>query len=329
MAGSTNATNTRYWESYLPRYLSGFIVGPVCVVLMYLHYFHDEKLIFPLSWTGVFGAKPDSIMFILIAVVGVGFCYMSSTPITVFHAGRFDNGDRYWIEGQVTSFWTGWVISISLILLEILFNNGGLWSVFYDYGFLLFSWVLSVLFWFVSYVYSKCANNRAGGSSGCWDKKIKICNYFSWVVFIFFLSHQMSARLGSRVLLLSIGFAAVFICIGQYMVIWRLKSEQGEKDFLGSYVLLSCARQKDWSPDIREAYSHLREHSNAIFIVVCEISILCLILFVKDFLPQQTNLMIAFFLGALCIWLVPTVFIWSRANALEHDLSRCPGRYRP
>ena len=227
----------------------------------------------------------------------MGFCYISSTPITVFHAGRFGDGDKFWIERQIAPFWTGWVISL--------------------------------LFWFVSYVCFDGINNRAGGSSSRWDEVIKICNILCWGVFVFSLSHQISARLSSRVLLLSIGFAAVFICIGQYMVIWRLKSEQGEKDFLGSYVLLSCARQKDWSPDIREAYSHLREHSNAIFIVVCEISILCLILFVKDFLPQQTNLMIAFFLGALCIWLVPTVFIWSRANALEHDLSRCPGRYRP
>jgi hypothetical protein len=328
MAGSTNATNTRYWESYLPRYLSGFIVGAACVVLMYLYYFHDEKLIFPLSWTGVFGVKPDSIMFILVAVVGMGFCYMSSTPITVFHAGRFGDGDKFWIERQITPFWTGWVISIFFILLEILLNNGGLWFVLYDFGVFYLMWAVSLLFWFVSYVCFDGVNNRAGGSSSRWDEVIKICNVLCWGIFIFSLSHQISARLSSRVLLLSIGFAAVFICIGQYMVIWRLKSEQGEKDFLGSYALLSCARQKDWSPDIREAYSHLREHSNAIFIVVCEISILCLILFVKDFIPQQTNLMIAFFLGALCIWLVPTVFIWSRANVLERDLSKYPGKYK-
>lgn len=351
-----SSTNNRYWESYLPRYLAGFIVGAVCVVVMYLYYFHGDRLLFPLSWSHIFGAKPEPIVFIMIAAMGVGFCYVSSTPITVLHAGRFHGGGEWWLEKQVSCFWGGWVISIIFTLMGLLFNNTWVWQITDQNIYLWFFLLAPIMYWVFSYIILECPVLRRLASwfltlPGCAVRKNassevnqytpknkyvenllpvfeNFLSVLSWAVFIFLLSHLLSDRLTSRALLFMIGFPAVFICIGQYVVILRLKSEEGEKEFLSSYAKLSRARQKEWSSDIREAYSHLREHSNAIFIVICEISILCLILFLRDFIPEQINVVIAFFLGCLCIWLTPTVFIWSRANVLECNLKDFPGRYK-
>ena len=91
---SNDNQNTRWWESYLVRYFLGFIVGGIASFLIAL-----EFDVFELTtcWLKANGFSADgkvdfSTFAIAIGILGLGFCYLVSTPITVLHAGRYRRG---------------------------------------------------------------------------------------------------------------------------------------------------------------------------------------------------------------------------------------------
>jgi hypothetical protein len=148
MGGDSNQGETRsgnrWWESYLPRYLSGFIVGTLCVVILIAHAIPIEnaaKLLGPVAPLILPDHKPvpsktlslksvaepqaglqtspvvtyevqeSGSVTVALAILGLGvaFCYLSSAPITVLHAGRMYNS---WINRQARGMWLGWILAL-------------------------------------------------------------------------------------------------------------------------------------------------------------------------------------------------------------------------
>lgn len=105
---------------------------------------------------------------------------------------------------------------------------------------------------------------------------------------------------------------------------------------------ISKARQRAGAKDIRDSYSHLREHSNSIFVVVIELCILSALLYFLDIYHLDTpstlvltasaikseefNVLVLFFLG---LWLIPTIYMWGLANRLERKFAENPSQFGP
>lgn len=133
------SSNNRWWESYLVRYLSGSIIGSICVfsiVLFFLYRYgfdlNDFKSIF-----NVFKRKdfPVSIIFIVLIISGLTYSYLISSPITVFHYGRAGQG---FFEKQVRFIWLGWS---GFLLSYILFSG----NFIYIFNFFVLTSVLSLI----------------------------------------------------------------------------------------------------------------------------------------------------------------------------------------
>jgi len=78
-----NANNSRWWETYLVRYITGAVVGAVIVYQILL--VSDISLAshpFP-KW---FELKTETL--ILLGAIGFAYCYIASAPITFLHAIR-------------------------------------------------------------------------------------------------------------------------------------------------------------------------------------------------------------------------------------------------
>lgn len=98
------------------------------------------------------------------------------------------------------------------------------------------------------------------------------------------------------------------------------KASPGE--FKRYYLSLAKKRVKnDSTKDLRSSYSHLREHSNSIFIVLLELSLAALIVLLCLTMSNSTwgTRSIATVL-LLLLWMTPTVFVWGIANSLEGSL---------
>lgn len=111
----------------------------------------------------------------------------------------------------------------------------------------------------------------------------------------------------------------------QYITVIRILISDEKVHFF--YRKLSRFRSQDKSKDIRETWSHLREHSNGIFIMVLEVSVTCLImtiLLVTVPVKWMNNYFdvldfLYFFLSFFLFWSIPSIFLWSRANNIEKD----------
>jgi hypothetical protein len=85
--------------------------------------------------------------------------------------------------------------------------------------------------------------------------------------------------------------------------------------------------------DVRDTYTHLREHSNSVFIVVIELAILALFMAVtSDRSITQTHAanierIGLFLMFGLALWMIPTVFMWARANSIEVEFADKPEIY--
>lgn len=117
----------------------------------------------------------------------------------------------------------------------------------------------------------------------------------------------------------------IWIGVAQYAVLARvLTSEHDAHEFVKN---LAKARQRKGAREIRDTYTHLREHSNSIFIVVVELSMLAALLALHKSGESRGVATSEFFTNVLMligIWMVPTIFMWSRANQLEAAFSKDP-----
>lgn len=327
--------NTRWWESYLVRYFLGFIVGGIASFLIAL-----EFDVFELAtcWLKANGFSADgkvdfSTFAIAIGILGLGFCYLVSTPITVLHAGRYRRGP---VDAHTRYFWFGWLISL---IFGVLFGSQVLnWSVLTTIGFIASgaagSWLC--LCW---------ADHEAReleSAMGTMDERNYVLPthpFYAWaasVLIAFFLLFGTAlvmrvssvAPVKTTYILLLFGTPTLWIGVMQYAVLFRLLNEA---DLMHRfYAKLFTARRSPKAKEVRETYTHLREHSNSIFIVLIE---LCVLAFVVGLgrltktTEQGQGIFAVYFLSFVGLWMLPTVFMWSRANAMERSFAKDPEQF--
>jgi len=77
-----NSNNSRWWETYLVRYITGSVVGAV-IVYQILIAADVSKAIHPPQWHEL---KAEAL--VMLGLVGFAYCYLASAPITFLHAIR-------------------------------------------------------------------------------------------------------------------------------------------------------------------------------------------------------------------------------------------------
>lgn len=313
--------NTRWWESYLVRYFIGFIVGAGCVATIASQFATVQSLsnLVSVSKDG----KPDwSVIFLTLSLAGLGYCYLASTPITVLHAGRYGRGS---IDGQSRYFWLSW------ILVLLISSVPGFTSrcVPPAVG------VLVVICFLALIVY--CHSSFSKTDNKLSQKKRLLCYAVLWFCLLLFIvlsiNFFLPLKTSKWVLpVLILGFPIIWIGLVQYAVLWRLLFEQQQvEDF---YKKLFYARRQPNARDVRDTYTHLREHSNSVFIVLVEVCLLALIfslIKIQTIIQGNAAIDLASFLQLLgvgvAVWVLPTVFMWSRANAMESSFSDDPASF--
>jgi uncharacterized membrane protein YfcA len=88
-----NTNNSRWWETYLVRYITGTVVGAVIVYIL-LWKLKIDLLPSP--------KNIQSVHLIILAALGFVFCYISSAPITLLHAVRFRLGQGTLVDASVS-----------------------------------------------------------------------------------------------------------------------------------------------------------------------------------------------------------------------------------
>lgn len=315
-----NFSNTRWWESYLVRYLSGSIVGAFCIIAILLALvpslsisLKEIKTVLPNEW------KDFPIIGLLVSLLisGLVYSYIISSPITVYHYGR---GGSQNIETWSRYMWLGWSWTILISLLP--------------YIHYIFSWFLySVTLIFLVFL---CKSISKSPVESTLYKTICKCIISSLLIigFIEFCDAYLlkqSTTLNKTLLLFSV--PAFFVGIMQYITLFRIL--HSEDEIHNFYKELIKARATKGAKDVRETYSHLREHSNSTFIVVLEICFTCLIILLIQLsknlenlhAPLDYNKLLSYGLGFLIFWSIPNVFMWSRANNLEKSFLKDPNSY--
>lgn len=116
---------------------------------------------------------------------------------------------------------------------------------------------------------------------------------------------------------------AFWMFFGQCDVIRRIKIDKEkprESEFVQYYDDLATSRNiSPWSRELRESYTHLREHANSVFICLAEISVAALIVLIWRITGEGSIFVLICLLGLL-LWIAPNVFLWSVANRLEKRL---------
>lgn len=334
----TSNSNNRWWESYLVRYFLGFVVGAICIAIIVVYSGLIPGALFVANEASrVASTEPKygvTSIVVAVALLGLAYCYVASTPITVLHAGRYSKGAA---DRLSRFFWFGWVFVLSILmffpqLAKVQFSCA---LVSYAATFLI-SAVLIAFWRFDKGERVTRASNAVVDRSnaivpepgGVDYRKRDYLLVFIFSCAIWSFSHFIPLYFGvepqiSDIRLLVIGAPVVWIGLAQYFVLFKIFS--GSKDNYEFYKKLFAARRKAGARDVRDTYSHLREHSNAVFIVAVEISMLALVLggmrIDRAVAPMSHWDSVTFWLSALGIWIVPTIFMWSRANAMERYFS--------
>ncbi|MCY7388172.1 MAG: hypothetical protein LH481_08920, partial [Burkholderiales bacterium] len=91
-------------------------------------------------------------------------------------------------------------------------------------------------------------------------------------------------------------------------------------NFVTFYESLVDKRSGEHGVGMRESYTHLREHSNAIFIVLLEVSLAAMIVCLVGAFGGTPKHKLLIVVAVLFVWLIPAVFLWAQANRLERSL---------
>jgi len=345
---SAEAPSTRWWESYAVRYFIGFVVGAICVATLVI----DLGLLkqaegfflqtFGLNTTAQSSIKPDwTSVLLILCLLGFCYCYVASTPITVLHFGRYGHGR---LDAHARHFWFGW--SLAIIFSSIFGFPSGQIFLFFNGLLFFWGWIASrQLIISPQYEIEKAGSDieKRKNAENLLPNTLKILIEQSlWWALIVWGGHSLMMWcisifhpqvLAPHVQALWL-FSAPFFWIGisQYFVLGRLFTEH-EKIY-AFYANLFEARRQENAKDVRDSYSHLREHSNAVFIVVVELSILACLLALRrtvdDGNNSSTPITMEYLKWGFCglaIWMLPTVFLWGRANAFEKQFATYPERF--
>ncbi len=324
-SSSSESPTTRWWESYLVRYFAGFVIGALCICILTIDIDLFPKMAnLILNLKGGAPAntyiKPDwtSAVFIF-AFLGMVFCYVASAPITVMHAGRFE---KDFLSNHSRHFWLAWIL---LITVGVLWGGETFINMDWDHTLIISLPALGLLF---------LISRQKEDSFALPSKKTLLTLLQSFLVAITIWSLANIIFKIFKVIepeaieFWMLGLPVFWIGITQYFVLFKILNHP--EKFLSFYQDLFYARRRKEAKDVRESYTHLREHSNSVFIVVIEVSILCCLLALNrspifsastpsKFVPAGQIMLVG-----LAIWLVPMIFMWSRANFMERSFSNNP-----
>lgn len=346
----------RWWEGYLVRYLLGFIVGIICI-LIFLHVV-TPKLVDNLlkvdfltrdiqkiaETSNVAGSEKNitqasvtesySLTFAIgVALFGMAYCYIASTPIMVLHAARML---PTWVSGQSRAFWIAWILSLLFALMR-----GFDWHPAFGIAAGVAGGIILLAISFPHFgsdldeppVPLTALNGGA--------LKFAILAWLLIIISCVRIISNLIENTDQELLIFSVPI--LWIILGQYSLLFALfrdtqmlEVENSEESvFYKFYVLITCARQMAGSRDIRDSYSHLREHSNSVFVVLIEVSLLCSLLWARTAVDSVNSGISAgsptshwfVFLLLLAIWLIPSIFMWGLANRLEKSFANNPKKY--
>lgn len=365
---STNTgANTRWWESYLVRYFSGAIVGAICLLTIMLYadwrlydsahisLLNSKQAMATHTATGPLIAAPSassqslsmSVLAFVLVAGGLVYSYIISAPITVIHYGR---SGKSWLERHVRYFWLGWVLS--LLTLQVI-------SIAIGVSVIARCWVIWATLLVVSFAYllafsepTKCLGtlDSQKGSVPLGRKAKRSIeasrnrlSAIAWGCLLFALVLLVSRILNFHgrpavVSLMAFSLPTLFVGGMQYVTLFRIfETETALHRF---YRLLTRARTLENSKDVRETYTHLREHSNATFIVLLELCFSAFLIFCIEVFATRlgdghsasssggvSESMVSAVLFLIAFWMVPNLFMWSRANKLEEDFAKRPLLY--
>jgi hypothetical protein len=374
---STESSNAeRWWESYLVRYFLGFIFGVICVLILIskIHpdiatsllgkaapiFLQAEKMAPPSPLpddrdgpvpAAKKTASPDAVapsamgesgstsFAIAIALLGLAYCYIASTPVTVLHGTRMINT---WVSANSRAFWMGW--GLSLLCYAFIKSHHALDNVprthIYDSSALLL--LIAAALWTSNMAENTATTTATSQLLRITDRQL-VFSIFAFFFFILAVAGFMrQAFPESSIGLLIFSMPVLWITISQYWALFALLQTKNDKRFVEFYMRISKARQRAGAKDIRDSYSHLREHSNSIFVVVIELCILSALLYFLDIYHLDTpstlvltasaikseefNVLVLFFLG---LWLIPTIYMWGLANRLERKFAENPSQFVP
>lgn len=357
--------NSRWWESYFVRYFSGFLVGALCISVFAAHLAFltvgdgkVEKVIATLLQKD----GPIIAILVTIGILGLVYSYLVSAPITVIHYGR---GVRIFWDAQSRYFWFAWAVVLGLTVTGLI-EGLTRWSSFIAIiPILILLLILYCAFWVTKKLAEAAKEEQeqpqpptglskvlAGATERV--RKIKFLRSQQYA----FIEILASVLLWAIIIILILGLVvdvipiinkwqlnllvfslpAIWMGISQYVTLFKILLS--ERDVHSFYQQLTVARSKSNSREVRESYTHLREHSNSTFIVILELCFFCLMTLVLSLtVKSQQNL--TTFLSAngegvqmgtwlFCIfmlWSIPNLFLWSRANSMELDFSTHPEKY--
>jgi hypothetical protein len=279
----------RWWEGYLVRYLTGAFVGAGMLIVLIAVYLSEQRFC-----SRAASGLPDRTCYVqaasqfgeghfqhgvglaLIGALGLAYCYLTSTPITVFHAGRM-----FPTRVSRISKWV-WLVLGGLNVLAI-FVGPGLSAC---KGLMFFAMALPGA-WIVVNQWAtilRLIDDEPMGFAAPWAE----CDVPAWAG-------------GKR---------------ADRPVATDVVTQLRKNSFLLFYEKLSSARARSVNSDLRESYSHLREHANSVFIVMLELF----------FLGSVSAIYLSFHslvsvLAFCMLWLLPNVFLWGQANRLERGLA--------
>lgn len=309
--------NNKWWENYLVRYALGFAFALAFsfFILNKFAIYADGKEI-NVVHQALMGNN-NHISMIIIIPLAASICYICAAPIIVLHAGRYRRG---LIDRLSRNFWYAW---LALGFIFYFFRNQI--DVFYNfYLLILFSCfvLIGLLCIILDFSSGKTFTNWFDFIGKTFFVGLFILLLVATFIklFVYPVSNDLSyVKIQSSWIYLSM--PAIWIFIGQYSVLHRmLKNEDGFYEF---YEKLSIKRANGNFQDARETYSHLREHSNAFFIVAVEISVFSFVLFLinlfeKKKLPPESYIHIFHVIVfTMLAWILPAIFMWSTANRLE------------
>jgi hypothetical protein len=299
MSGSSDTPrNSRWWENYVVRYFLGSSVGFLCVGVMVDQIFANVRS----SDLGLarfaFNFETSSLLTQNIqlaipwTIAGFVFSTISGAPITVFHVARGmprNLGQKF---SQVAWLWialgsVGAVIAalcnISLVWLDTALG------------------LVAIYIWV----------NQWLGIFSLLDDEFIVPNIA--------MQSQPPKSLVAKVLRMPIDTVFKFQRrFGNCSVENRHKVKGGSFEVWTQRLIER--RDVDYPSGLRETYTHLREHSNAVFVLLCELALtglLVALLHIRKLDPLHS---IALVVAVLFCWLLPNVFLWGQANRLEQHL---------
>ena len=321
-----NSTNNRWWESYLVRYLSGSIAGAFCIVIVILSLIDESLLNSKILVNSA--SNIDWKYFPLLGLIGLSivaglvYSYMISSPITVIHYGR---GGPTGIEKHVRHMWLGW----SWSLLSFPF--------FKDH--LNYSITLNLICSIIAFSLKKFRTRKIVQESEKYKRIAKKYNTIEYsaasaaIILLICKAIEIEFHENHLKFLFLLGFPAIFVGLMQYVTLFRIFNQ--ETLIHKFYGKLSKVRSKSGAKDIRETYSHLREHSNSTFIVLLEVCVTCFLLFIinisnynsRNIFSSESKELASNFIIFFSFWLLPNLFMWSQANRLEKSFTQHPKKY--